>query len=122
MFVWAGQPALRLWKWFLCSLDIHHWLILDQQSGSLHCVRLITLICNVISMHIAAESTHSIELAMVEHFAELLELILRLSWLCMALFLVEHALESVQVSGVFDKAGNIDLSADEVAENTTGVE
>jgi hypothetical protein len=73
-------------------------------------------------MHIAAESTHSIELAMVEHFAELLELILRLSWLCMTLFLVEHALESVQVSRIFDKAGNIDLSADEVAENTTGVE
>jgi hypothetical protein len=97
-------------------------LILDQQSGSLHCVRLIALICNVISMHITTESTHSIELAMVEHFAELLELILRLSWLCMAISLVEHALESVQVSGVFDKAGNVDLSADEVAKNTTGVE
>lgn len=73
-------------------------------------------------MHIAAESTHSIELAMIEHFAELPELILRLSWLCMALFLVEHALESVQVSGVFYKARYIDLGADEVAENTAGVE
>ena len=76
----------------------------------------------MVSMHIAAEFTHSIEFAMVEHFAELLKLILRLFWLCMALFLVEHVLESVQVSGILDKTGNIDLGADEVAKNTAGVE
>lgn len=122
MFVWTRQSALGFRKWPLCCFNIQHRLILYQQSGPLRCVRLIALFCNVISMHITTESTHSIEFAMVEHFAEFLELIFRLYWLCMALFLVEHALESVQVSGVFDKAGNIDLGADEVANNTAGVE
>jgi hypothetical protein len=79
------------------------------------------LIFEVVPMHITAKLTNSVQLAVVKHLAEFLELVLYLR-LHNAIFLVKHALKGVEISGILYKTGDVDLSANEVAEITSGVE
>lgn len=59
---------------------------------------------------------------MVEHLTELLELVFRLLGLCIALFLIEHALEGIEICGVLYESGDVDLGADEIAKIAARVE
>jgi hypothetical protein len=58
----------------------------------------------VVAVHVAAVLAHRVEFHVVEHFAELLELVLGLFLVYVALLLVEHALECVEIGAVLDEA------------------
>lgn len=122
VLVRSRQSAFRLRKRLLCCVCIQGRLILNEQSRPLESIRLVVLIFDVVTVHVAAESADSIKLAFVEHLAELLELVLGLIQGYSTLFLVEHALEGFEICCILEKTRDIDLSADEVAEITSRVE
>lgn len=84
-------------------------------------IRLLVLVFKMFSMHVATKFADSVQLAMIEHLAELLEFVLCFFGRCIALFLVEHALEGVEIRGILHETGDVDLGADEVAQGASRV-
>ena len=100
-------------------MHIQHTLILNQHSRTaLNRTRVVALL-NLLSVHISAVLAHDIQLRVVKHFAEFLELVFGLG---VVLLLLAHALEGLEVCAVFDEARDVDLRADEVADGAAGVE
>jgi hypothetical protein len=67
-------------------------------------------------MHVAAILPHCVQLRVVEHFTECLELIFWRLLLFVALFLVKHAPESLEIGAVLHKTRDVDLRANEITE------
>lgn len=84
-------------------------------------VCLIICILKMISVHVTTELAHGVQFAVIEHFAELLELIFAFLGWCNALFLIEHASEGIEIRGVLHETGDVDLGTDEVAKVTTRI-
>jgi hypothetical protein len=66
-------------------------------------------------MHITAKLPHCVQFRVVEHLTECLEFILGLLLFFMALFLIEHAPESLEIGAILYEAGDVDLRSNEVA-------
>jgi hypothetical protein len=104
VFVRSRQPAISLGQRPLCILDVKRRLILDEQTRAAHDARLVVLLVDVVAVHVAAVLAHRVEFHVVEHLTELLELVLSLLLVYVALLLVEHALECVEIGAVLDEA------------------
>jgi hypothetical protein len=104
VFVRSRKPAIRLGQRPLCILNIKRRLILDKQTRTTHDARLVVLLVDMVAVHVAAVLAHRIEFHVVEHLTELLELVLGLFLMRVALLLVEHALERVEIGAVLDEA------------------
>jgi hypothetical protein len=82
----------------------------------------IVLVIYLLSMHITAVLAHNLEFRIVEHLAELSELVFWLALLFSSVLLGAHTLVGFEVCAVFHEARDVDLRTDEVANVTARVE
>lgn len=105
----------------LIRLDLVVARIPQKQSRASRARGPVVDLLDVLPVHASAVLPDRFQLAHVEHFAELLELVFVLSLLagvCAVAFLLlfcEHALQAFEICAVFCQAADVDLRTDEVA-------
>lgn len=97
-------------------------LILNQHSRPMLNRARIVLLINLFPMHTPTMFTHDIQLSIVKHLTEFLELVFRLIRLFSTVLFLPHALERFEIGAILDEACHVDLRADEVPECTAGIE
>jgi hypothetical protein len=101
MFIHSQQASLRLQGSIHRFLDIKAVRILDKQAWPMHNARAVFLFFQMLAVHASTKLAYNVKLRVVEHFAELLELVFGVVLGHLSVLLVDHVLEGIEVCAVF---------------------
>jgi hypothetical protein len=103
-------------------MRVHHTLILNQHSRPALLAIADVLIVQLLSVHVAAVPPYNVEFNMVEHLAQLLELVFVCVVIRSAFLALTHPLKSLKIGAVLYETRDVDLRADEITYGAAGVE